>query len=73
MSHLPNTEDALLIRDLPIELRPRQRLVYAGPNALSNAELLAIILRMGGRGESVLHMAERLLSQFGGLPGLVQA
>lgn len=48
MSHLPNTEDALLIRDLPIELRPRQRLVYAGPNALSNAELLAIILRMGG-------------------------
>ncbi|MBU6348796.1 MAG: DNA repair protein RadC [Chloroflexi bacterium] len=73
MSHLPNTEEPPLIRDLPLELRPRQRLVYAGPNALSNAELLAIILRMGGRGESVLHMAERLLSQFGGLPGLVQA
>ena len=40
---------------------------------MSTAELLAIILRVGGRSENVLRMAERLLSQFGGLAGLAQA
>ncbi|HMN31302.1 MAG TPA: hypothetical protein PKE45_24335, partial [Caldilineaceae bacterium] len=63
----------LMIRDLPNDLRPRERLVYAGPSALSTAELLAIILRVGGRGENVIRMAERLLSQFGGVAGLAQA
>jgi DNA repair protein RadC len=48
-------------------------LIYAGAGALSTVELLAIILRMGGRGESVIRMAERLLAQFGGLAGLAQA
>lgn len=62
-----------MIRDLPADLRPRERLVYAGPGALSTAELLAIILRVGGRGENVIRMAERLLSKFGGLAGLAQA
>ncbi|MEZ4660044.1 MAG: UPF0758 domain-containing protein [Caldilineaceae bacterium] len=36
----------------------------------SFAELLAIILRVGGRGENVIRMAERVLTQFGGLTGL---
>ncbi len=62
-----------MIRDLPADLRPRERMVYAGPGALSTAELLAIILRVGGRGESVIRMAERLLVQFGGIAGLAQA
>ena len=62
-----------MIRDLPVDLRPRERMLYAGSGALSNAELLAIILRVGGRGENVIRMAERLLSQFGGLAGLAQA
>lgn len=63
----------LMIRDLPADLRPRERLIYAGAHALSSAELLAILLRVGGRGENVLRMAERILSQFGGVAGLAQA
>jgi DNA repair protein RadC len=62
-----------MIRDLPVDLRPRERLAYAGAGALSTAELLAIILRVGGKGENVIRMAERLLAQFGGIAGLAQA
>lgn len=62
-----------MIRDLPADLRPRERLLYAGASALSTAELLAIILRVGGRGENVIRMAERLLAQFNGVAGLAQA
>ena len=62
-----------MIRDLPVDLRPRERMVFAGPNALNTAELLAIILRVGGRGENVIRMAERLLTKFGGIAGLAQA
>jgi DNA repair protein RadC len=61
------------IKDLPVEERPRERLVRAGEGALSTAELLAIILRTGVDGESVLDMARRLLAQYGGLPGLARA
>ena len=62
-----------MIRDLPVDLRPRERMVFAGPNPLNTAELLAIILRVGGRGENVIRMAERLLTKFGGIAGLAQA
>lgn len=62
-----------MIRDLPNEMRPRERMVYAGPSALSNPELLAIILRVGNRNENVIRMAERLLVEFGGLAGLARA
>lgn len=61
------------IKELPETLRPRERLQYAGANALSSAELLAIILRTGGKGENVIRMAERLLIDFNGLSGLSQA
>jgi DNA repair protein RadC len=63
----------VMMRDLPVDLRPRERLLYAGASALNSAELLAIILRIGGRGESAIHMAERLLHQFNGITGLAQA
>ena len=66
-------DDPPLIRDLPLDLRPRERMLYAGASALNSAELVAILLRVGGRGESAVRMAERLLAQFGGLPGLAQA
>jgi len=59
-----------MIRDLPEEERPRERLRLRGPGALSNAELLAILLRTGAAGENVVSLAQRLLSRFGGLPGL---
>lgn len=63
----------LTIHELPQDLRPRERLAYAGPASLSTAELLAIILRTGGRGENVLRMSERVLTHFGGMKGLGQA
>jgi len=64
---------ATMLRDLPLDLRPRERMLMAGPAALSNAELLAILLRVGAEGESVIHVAETLLARFGGLPGIAQA
>ena len=73
MEASPDPESVLMIRDLPLDMRPRERLIYAGAGALSNAELLAILLRVGGRGENALRMAERLLAQFGGVAGLAQA
>ena len=62
-----------LIRDLPAAERPRERLQSAGAGALSNAELLAILLRTGGARESALAQASRLLARFEGLPGLARA
>ncbi len=62
-----------MIRDLPSNERPRERLVQAGPAALSNAELLAIILRVGVKGENVVRMSERLLAKYKGLDGLARA
>jgi len=43
-----------------------------GVGALKNEELIAIILRTGSHGENVLHLAERLLREKGGLPGLAR-
>ena len=62
-----------MIRDLPVDERPRERLAHAGEGALSMAELLAIILRTGVGGESALALATRLISRYGGLPGLARA
>ncbi|KFN11087.1 RadC family protein [Paenibacillus macerans] len=60
-----------MLRDLPVEERPRERMMEFGPGALSNAELLAILLRTGTRSESAIHMAQRVLSEIGGIRGLV--
>lgn len=62
-----------MIRDLPEDLRPRERLTYAGAASLSTAELLAIVLRVGNQGESAIRLAERMLAQFDGVIGLAQA
>lgn len=61
------------IRDLPPQERPRERLLNHGPAALSNAELIAILLRTGVAGESAVSVAQRLLSRFGGLRGVATA
>jgi len=66
-------EYPVMIRDLPQGERPRERLVNYGTEGLSNIELLAILLRTGRRGESVLQQAERLLAHFEGLRGLATA
>ena len=62
-----------MIRDMISDDKPRERLIKVGAKAVSTAELLAIILRVGGRGESVLRLAERLLAHFGSLAGLSRA
>lgn len=61
------------IKALPEAERPRERLIAEGARALSNRELLAIILRSGTVGESALVLAERLLQTFGSLRDLLQA
>ena len=53
--------------------RPRERLANLGPQALSNAELLAILLRVGVTGENSVQVGQRLLQSFGGLAGLHRA
>ena len=59
--------ETLLIKDYPVTERPRERLLKDGPSSLSNHELLAILLRTGTKKESVLQMANRLLTKFEGL------
>lgn len=58
------------LADLPKEQRPRERLLSQGAEALSDAELLALFLRTGRRGEDVLAFAHRILRESGGLAGL---
>lgn len=53
--------------------RPRERLLRLGPSALSDAELLALLLRTGERGADALAVASRLLTHFGGLVGLARS
>jgi DNA repair protein RadC len=60
------------IREMPAEERPRERLRDYGPSALSNGELLAILLRTGTARENVLAQAGRLLTTWNGLPGLAR-
>ncbi|MDP9237023.1 MAG: DNA repair protein RadC [Chloroflexota bacterium] len=62
-----------LIRDLPETDRPRERLRDFGAPALSNQELLAILLRVGSSKESAVAQAMRLLSDLDGLAGLRRA
>ena len=76
------------LKDLPLESQPREKLLARGPGALSDAELLAILLRTGIAGKGVLQMAEELLQLkkdsslrntdgglggFGGIAGLLHA
>ena len=73
MNSLSQHVDYMMMRDLPREERPRERMAVHGGQSLSGAELLAILLRTGTRGESVLQQSERILSHFGGLRSLANA
>ncbi|MBI4280168.1 MAG: DNA repair protein RadC [Armatimonadetes bacterium] len=61
------------LKDLPEELRPRERLMRAGAGALSTAELIAILLRVGTARVTAVHLAAELLVRFGSLQGLAEA
>lgn len=61
------------ITQWPAHERPREKLLTQGPNALSDAELLAIFLRTGIKGLSAVDLARNLLNTFGSLRGLISA
>jgi DNA repair protein RadC len=63
----------LRIKELPASEQPRERLRDYGPAALSDAELLAILLRVGVAGTNVIQLAQQLLVENGGWPGLLRA
>jgi DNA repair protein RadC len=61
------------IKTWPAHERPRERLLAEGPHALSDSELLAILLGRGGPGHSAVDIARNLLSSFGGVRGVLNA
>ncbi len=61
------------LKDLPADARPREKLLARGAAALSDTELLALLLRTGTAGRGVLQMAQEVLDAFGGIAGLLHA
>ena len=61
------------ILDLPRDERPRERLQQHGARYLNNAELIALLLRSGVKGENAISMAMRVIAEFDGLGGLARA
>ena len=63
----------MVMKDTPPDARPREKLLALGPAALADAELIALLLRTGLPGLSVLQLAQQLLDRFDGLTGLLHA
>src|SRR5262245_39987084 len=63
----------MALKDLPADARPREKLLARGPAALSDTELLALLLRPGTPGRGVFQMAGEVLERFDGLAGLLHA
>ena len=61
------------IKDMPDCERPRERLAALGPDALTDAELIAILLRTGMKGQSAIEIGRELVQYFGSLSGLARA
>ena len=61
------------IKLLPLQARPREKLLQHGAASLSDPELLALLLRTGVRGQGVLQMAGAVLARFGGFAALLHA
>ncbi len=60
-----------VLKRIPAEDRPRERLLRSGGDALSDAELLAVLLRTGTRGATAIDLGHRLIREHGGLVGLL--
>jgi len=65
--------DSFRLKDQPLSERPRERLVARGPDALTHAELIAILLRTGLKGANVVLVGQMLLQKFGSLNALALA
>jgi DNA repair protein RadC len=65
--------NSLRLKDQPESERPRERLASHGPDALSHAELIAILVRTGTKGVNVLEVARQMVQKFGSLRALAQA
>jgi len=65
--------DSLRMKDLTLTDRPRERMLREGPEALSNGELLAILLRTGTKGRSALHVAQEVMQRAQSLEQLTRA
>jgi len=65
--------ESLRLKDQPASERPRERLVARGPDALTHAELIAILLRTGLKGVNVVQVGQNLLQKFGSLNALALA
>jgi len=63
----------MAISDWPLAERPRERLLAKGAQTLSDAELLAVVLRTGVRGKSAIELGRELLARFKGIAGLLAA
>jgi DNA repair protein RadC len=63
----------MVLKDIPADARPREKLLANGAAALADAELVALLLRTGLKGLSVLQLAQQLLDRFGGVAGLLHA
>jgi DNA repair protein RadC len=61
------------IKDMPDRERPRERLAAAGSNALTDAELIAILLRTGMKGQSAIEIGRERVQYFGSLRRLARA
>jgi DNA repair protein RadC len=63
----------MVLKDIPVGARPREKLLAHGPASLADVELVALLLRTGLQGVSVLQLADSMLQAFGGLRGLLHA
>lgn len=61
------------LKDLPPDARPREKLLARGAGSLSDAELLALLLRTGIEGKNVVALAQEIVDGFGGISGMLHA
>jgi DNA repair protein RadC len=65
--------ESFRLKDQPVSQRPRERLAALGADALSHAELIAILLRTGLKGANAVQVGQQLLNRFGSLQSLAKA
>jgi DNA repair protein RadC len=70
---MANVTPGPTIHELPAEQRPREKLLSRGPGSLTDAELMAILLRTGTKGVNAIALAERIIERFGSFAAVARA